>query len=373
MLQGFSGLSVQASPSAGARPVAASIGRQAFGSGKGFCRDTLFGIGSITKSFTSVLILQLEAKGVLSIHDTLGKWLPQYPAWSSITIQQLLNMTAPTADYLGTTAFQADLVANIARTFTPEQLVAYAYPAAGPNAPWHYSNTNYILAGMVISRATGLSYEAALRTYLFAPLGLATAYYEPAVPPDSILSAMPASYDYGLECLDAGYPQAPCAQQPLDSLLGTDVRKITLSVYAAAGGIIADLPDVTTWVRAIFGDQLLPPAQKAELFSLVSEQTGLPIASTSATDPAGFSLGIAQIWFPNVQGHITWYYEGEPFGDRVAWLKRPDDPLVITLGLNSSAITTRDVVAPLYEGVVAVMEPPVVTDVASQPAPPTSQ
>ena len=142
------------------RNINLTAGRRSWQSGGPVAADDLWQIGSNTKAFTAAALLQLEAEGKLNIDQTIGDWLPQYPAWKSVTIRRLLDMTSGIQGYDNVPAM-SEAWTTIHRRFTPEQLVGFADPIY-PNAPkpthgWNYSNTNYMLAGMIIERASGHS------------------------------------------------------------------------------------------------------------------------------------------------------------------------------------------------------------------------
>jgi D-alanyl-D-alanine carboxypeptidase len=116
-------------------------------------QDTLYHMGSTSKSFTVAVILKLEAAGKLSIDDPLGKWLPEYPAWKDVTIRRLLNMTSGIPNYSETEWMSRAWADEPKRDFTFKELVAAAYPSGTNKLPvkegYFYSNTNYVLAGMI--------------------------------------------------------------------------------------------------------------------------------------------------------------------------------------------------------------------------------
>jgi D-alanyl-D-alanine carboxypeptidase len=305
----------------GRRHLDVAVGSTRFDGGRAISTKSLWQIGSNAKAFTSVVLLQLAAEGILSIDDTLARWLPQYPDWGHITIRQLLNMTSGIPDYLAVPAFLQAYAAAPDTVFPAPELVSYA--AGLPLLPgWNYSNTSYILAQMIIERATGDTLAGQLRRRIIGPLGLRNTFYCPDGCRRAVIKRLPSSYLF----FSSTFPE-------LASLYGKDQRRRNLSYAQGAGGIISSLSDLTTWLRALYEGRLLPPEQQRQLESLVAKDSGQPILGPSAEHPLGFGLGVSQV----LTGLGTlWVYEGETLGARVVHLFAPVSGIVVTIGANSA-------------------------------------
>ncbi len=219
--------------------------------------DALWQIGSNTKAFTAVMLLQLEAEGRLSINDTVGKWLPQYPAWRTITIKQLLDMTSGIPDYADQPAFASGEAAGTG--FSAARLVGYVAGEVFGDV-WNYSNTNYILAQMIIEKVTHDTYADQLTRRIIIPLGLHNLCYAPYTCPAADAARMPAGYFFNTTVANQEPPN------PRAPLLGKPVPPLALTWAQGAGGIISSLQDMTTWDRALYQGQELPPPQQRSLF-----------------------------------------------------------------------------------------------------------
>ena len=301
-----------------------TAGTTRYGGGGPVSPDALWQIGSNTKAFTAVMLLQLEADGKLSINDTLGKWLPQYPAWRTITIKQLLDMTSGIPDYTGQLAVVSAVAAGTG--FSAAQLVGYVAGEVYGDV-WNYSNTNYILAQMIIEKVTHDTYADQLTQRIIIPLGLHDLCDAPYTCPAADAAQMPAGYFFDTTVANQEPPN------PLAPLLGTPVPPLALTDVQGAGGIVSSLQDMTTWDRALYQGQELPPPQQRQLESLVSTTTGQPIPGTTPADPSGYGLGVEQVTSPSLG--TVWAYEGETLGYRVVHFYFPRSGMIIALAANS--------------------------------------
>jgi D-alanyl-D-alanine carboxypeptidase len=208
-----------------------------------------FRIASLTKAFTSVLVLQLEGEGKLDIDDPVENYLPHVvPNGSAITLRELLNHTSGLYDYSDDAAFSQAVFDNPQRTWTPLELAAFAFshaPYFAPGIDYHYSNTNYVLLGLVVEKIEGKPLAESLQQRIIGPLGLTATSLPTAI-------SLGSDFVHGYLSLD-GSPLFDLA--PL----------ISPSIGWSAGGIVSNARDVTTFYRALLTGRLLPAVQLVEM------------------------------------------------------------------------------------------------------------
>ncbi len=225
-------------------------------------------IGSITKTFVAAVVLQLAAEGRLSLNDTVQKWLPgvitghgYHPA--QITIRQLLQQTSGLRDYVSDPRFQT--IQALAQTWRPQQLVGIALRLGPPVHGWLYSDTNYILLGMIIRKVTGHSPITEISRRILVPLGLHATSFPQAS------TQIPAPYAHGY----------------YGSIDATNL--VNPSVAWTAGAMISTAGDVARFYRALLSGRLLPPAQQRELLAAI------PVDDPGELFAERYGLGIYRV------------------------------------------------------------------------------
>ncbi|MDG9711248.1 serine hydrolase domain-containing protein [Streptomyces sp. DH10] len=233
---------------------------------------------SITKTFVATVLLQLEAEGRLSLDDTVERWLPGLVRGNGydggkITLRQLLNHTSGIANYTDDAAFSHDAAGpgfpeHRYDTHTPEELVAVALkypPLPDPETTPVYSNTNFVIAGMVIEKATGRSYAQEITRRIIRPLKLRGTSF-PGTSPH-----MPKPHPVGYSRLHEDAPDA----------LIHDATEQNMTWLGAAGDVISTSGDLNRFQRALIKGELLLPKQMAQMLDEVPAGGGL-----------GYGLGV---------------------------------------------------------------------------------
>jgi D-alanyl-D-alanine carboxypeptidase len=194
-----------------------------------------FRIASVTKTMVAHVVLQLVDEGTLALGDTLDRYLPGVVTNApSITVRQLLNHTSGVFDYTRDARFLSDVAADPHRAWSPSELIAVAnrnVPIFAPAASnqWSYSNTNYILLGMLVEQRTGTPLDAALRTRIFDPLGMASSFLATSI-------ATPAPFSRGYA---------------MDGALSDATTLFSPTITWGAGGVVSNAPDLVRWAEAL--------------------------------------------------------------------------------------------------------------------------
>ncbi|HLY01417.1 MAG TPA: serine hydrolase domain-containing protein [Candidatus Cybelea sp.] len=340
----LSSLSLSVSLAKDAPAINVTAGTTRYRSGTAVTPTSLYQIGSNTKAFTAVAILQLEAQGRLSIDAPIGEYLPQYPAYGKITLRQLLSMSGGVPTYDDTTAWYKKFVSDPMANVAPSTLIKLVYPKfqSTPGTKYSYSNTGYLLAQEIVAaRSSSRSFAAEINR-IIAGAGLKNTYYTSNLYPAAIAKRVVAGY---YENDDPGFK----------TLIGKDVTPYSLSWAQGAGSIVSTPEDLTVWARALYqGTTLLPKKQKAELLSLISTKTAKPLAKPTADDPAGFGLGVAARFMPAFGAF--WFYQGETLGFRAAHLYFPDSDLVVAIFANSRPTEKNSDIPQLFQKIYATIK-----------------
>ncbi|MFB6890428.1 serine hydrolase domain-containing protein [Kitasatospora sp. NPDC056327] len=224
-----------------------------------------FRIGSVTKTFVSTVALQLVAEGRIGLDDPVERLLPgAVPNGADITLRQLLGHTSGVFNYTEDDAFDIERPGAIEHwlesgrytRWTPQQLVALAnaHPAYfAPGQGFHYSNTNYVLVGQIIERATGRSWQREVERRVIRPLGLTGTSM-----PDHA-TGIPGPHAHGYYELPSG---------------PADVTELDPSMAGASGAGISTTADLNTFITALIGGRLLPRPQLAEMMAVTPQSGG---------------------------------------------------------------------------------------------------
>ena len=238
-------------------------------------------IGSVTKTFTATLLLQAEGDGLLSLDDTIDKYVKGVPNGDEITLRQLATMTSGVATYSENKKFDfdGDSGTDPYKVWKPEELVKIGIedsPLFDPGTEFNYSNTNYVLLGLVLEQVTGKSIQELYQKEIIQPLGLKDTSF-PTLADNSLPD--PHAQGYTLQGRSSG-------EKPRDA---TDWNP---SWTWTAGMMISTVDDLLAYGRAMgTGKGLLPPEQQDErIDSLVSDVP--PFDQPPLKGDYGYGLGL---------------------------------------------------------------------------------
>lgn len=211
-------------------------------------------VGSTIKTFTAVTMLKLWEEGKLELDDSISKYLEEdvlqgIANAKNATIRQLLDHSSGIYNYIQDTKFQTASLNDLIREWKPNELLDYArgrnaYFKSGSDV--RYSNTNYILLGMIIEKVTGLKFYQIFQEKLFDPLNLDFTSFAATDPvPDGIIRGYVDLYS-NLNLINATYYS------------GWDY-------YSADGGLISNTSDLSLFMYQLFNGELLQPSSRSEM------------------------------------------------------------------------------------------------------------
>src|SRR5688572_26294330 len=290
----------------------ASQGRPLFAKGVGYANvewqtpnttKTKFRIGSVTKQFTSMLVMQLREQGKIKLEDSMCLYVTPCPeAWKPVTIHHLLTHTSGIPTYTGIKEWrEINMVPK-----TTDQIIAFFRDLPlqwVPGEKYAYNNSGYFLLGVVIEKITGKKYEQALQEMILTPLGLTD-----------------TGYDWSATII----PRRATGYRGKGATL-TNSPALDMQQPYAAGSLYSTVEDLLKWDQALYTEKLLPAAAKQVMW-------------TPFKDNYAYGWGIAQPAANQFGGHKRIAHGGGINGFSANFVRLPDAKMtVVVLANNESA------------------------------------
>ena len=256
--------------------------------------ETVLQTGSVGKQFTSMAVMMLFEEGKVGLDDKIAKYIPESPtAWKDVTVRELLTHTSGIPDYGSEEAMNKGVI-DLRRDYTESQLIeAFAKMPMGfaPGEKWSYSNTGYVLLGIIIHRVTGQFYGDFLQERIFQPLGMAST---------QIISEADI------------VPHRSSGYRLVKGQLNT----------TADGGLYTSVLDLAKWDAALYTTRLIRQSSFDLMWSPVKLNDG-------KTYPYGFGWGLA-----SRGGHKVVIHEGAWQGFTMSIARYLEDRLTVIVMTN---------------------------------------
>lgn len=291
-------------------------------------------LGSITKTYTAVVVLRLAEEGRLSLDDPVARFLPAFPEGSKVTLRHLLTHTSGLKDFYSYFYYRPDreeMIRLVTKRWTEEELLELSGRFGrwfDPGTDWDYSNTGYYLLGVIIERASGLTLTEAYRRYIYQPLGLRRTWL--------------AQQEAARGQLPVGYmgPVEGWKHSEMFGELGATTILDRSSVELSAGGLAAPAEESLQFLRGLFTGKLLSSASLQAMQGFRATPP-LGLFSQSTAPPSrfeGYGLGLVKI----ERAGVTLLGHGGLFTGHAAGLWHlPDRGITIALYLNRGLIDQR--------------------------------
>nr|MBA2372745.1 serine hydrolase [Chloroflexota bacterium] len=285
--------------------------------GRPVTHATAFAIGSISKTFTAALVLAIGGEGKIVLDAPVKTYVPNLRIDPKTTVRQLLDHTSGLRDYFFHPRIDALLLGQRDREWDETDALRYVgKPYFKPGAGWHYSNTNYLVLGLIAEAVGAAPIDEQIRTRFLEPLGLGRTFYQG---PEHATGSIAHGYRF---------KGSGVRLRPIDLADGTGIVPFRSVVTAAAGAgsLASNSADVARWARSLYGGAVLPE---------LTLDTMLEDRARTAPDGASVPYGLG-VQVVDIDGRPSYGHSGRLLGFRSVMRWLPEEGITIVVLTNQS-------------------------------------